>query len=449
MGVSDEVHGAAVEAALGPDAPLHSRYKAVYEATISAVAAADWDQGLAVLSPTLEGLVPVANAQLFRKQTHQLWVLGRMHSKLEPERAFAKLDAIYEEMKTALPRPVAESVKGYMQSRLLPFGAVQRIVEGLEGGLVLSAVDVPALLDRYRWRRNAEREHLELLLIASLRALAEFRDRAARFDLFGEIGDVEVENILARERQRALHEVKRAAAKHGGALREGMVNGFVQVVEKALAGIERERMEPILRRRIECVLSRQAAAEDNHMARLDRVLNIVATIPFLGSEAAQNAAHFEWLTSQMQANENLPMDEASRRAYELVQRDELPNGALLDASGDFYWIERIGGPKWRSREQELAAYVRFRLANGAARRIQRRVRACFPLGAAAQSGDAAESNVPGQREMWTWTATADALEAVDLNEPLIEPLDCGDAADGADAQNETSDAPVTRMSSPA
>ena len=79
---------------------------------------------------------------------------------------------------------------------------------------MLPPSDVPALLDRYNWRKNEKRAHVELLLSMCLRAFADFEsDMKAASDAGPSI--VAVEGSMRRARGRLDAAVQRALQKHG------------------------------------------------------------------------------------------------------------------------------------------------------------------------------------------------------------------------------------------
>ena len=82
---------------------------------------------------------------------------------------------------------------------------------------------VPAMLDAYGWQNNARREHAQLLLSMTLRAVAAFRSNAdaaeARTNL------IEVEGRMQRARDRLTEAVERALSKHGAAVLPQTVEG--------------------------------------------------------------------------------------------------------------------------------------------------------------------------------------------------------------------------------
>ena len=192
---------------------LADKFKAVYEATIATVRVGKWEEARAVLRPRLDAAVRATFADRFEDCAKQLWVLARMHGKLEPERAFAKLREIVSAMSSecGMPQEVVVAVYSFFETNILAYGAVEFVVEG---GFVLPPSDVPALLDRYNWRKNDKRAHVELLLSMCLRAFADFEsDMKAASDAGPSI--VAVEGSMRRARGRLDAAVQRALQKHG------------------------------------------------------------------------------------------------------------------------------------------------------------------------------------------------------------------------------------------
>ena len=97
------------------------------------------------------------------------------------ERAHAKLVEVTNNIEASVHARVRVALRVYFETKILPFGAVQRIGDD---GFVLPVAEVPALLDEYRWAKDAKRDHVTHLLTMVLRAMAEFRtprcDQTAR-----------------------------------------------------------------------------------------------------------------------------------------------------------------------------------------------------------------------------------------------------------------------------
>jgi hypothetical protein len=110
-----------------------------------------------------------------------------------------------------IPHQVVVALIVVFETQLLPFGALEHVVTG---DWTLPPAEVPALLDRYRWKDNAKREHLHFLLCMILRAVGDFRSELQHIMELGSA--VEMEGRLSRAQQRATKETQRAFVKHGG-----------------------------------------------------------------------------------------------------------------------------------------------------------------------------------------------------------------------------------------
>ena len=189
-------------------------FRDVYLALVATTRVDTWEAARAALRPSVDAvIIDPASAQRFETCAKQLWVLTRMHGKMEPERAFDKLREIVAAMSSecGMPQEVVVAVYSFFETNILAYGAVEFVVEG---GFVLPPSDVPALLDRYNWRKNEKRAHVELLLSMCLRAFADFEsDMKAASDAGPSI--VAVEGSMRRARGRLDAAVQRALQKHG------------------------------------------------------------------------------------------------------------------------------------------------------------------------------------------------------------------------------------------
>jgi len=171
--------GATLRARAG--APLRGRdaFSVIYEETIDAVFKADSRAaGLAKLRPYLDANMSKESADAFQECCGKLFVLSRVHTSMAPEVSFAKVqeitDALSREcsMASHTAAPLVAGLKRFVEQRILPNGALDRITEQ---GFRLPVDEVGALLDRYRWPHDAKRQQVMCILRKTLEAVAELR----------------------------------------------------------------------------------------------------------------------------------------------------------------------------------------------------------------------------------------------------------------------------------
>lgn len=130
---------------------------------------------------------------------------------------------------------VGLALHGWFERNILAYGAVERVVNG---GFVLPLAELPALFDRYRWRRDVRREHVEALLRMSLAAVADFEAAMAVADAARD-SLVESEGAVRRARSRLRDAVGRALTKHGTTGAMGLPpEAFAAKVEQLAAARE-------------------------------------------------------------------------------------------------------------------------------------------------------------------------------------------------------------------
>ena len=151
----------------------------IYDETIDAVFKADSrEAGLARLRPYLDANMSKQSADAFQVWCGKLFVLSRVHTSMAPEVSFAKVqeitDALSREcsMASHTAAPLVAGLKRFVEQRILPNGALDRITEQ---GFRLPADEVGALLDRYRWPHDAKRTQVMYILRKTLEAVAELR----------------------------------------------------------------------------------------------------------------------------------------------------------------------------------------------------------------------------------------------------------------------------------
>ena len=154
-------------------------------------------------------MLPSQAVDRFEVHAKQLSVLMSLHPELEPERSFSKLHAIISAMESecsAQAHSAATLFKGlrrYFEQDVLPHGVLHHISIH---DFTLPAGEVPALLDRYRWRHDGARTYMQRLLRLSLEAIGSFRAT-----LVGMESTNDVEEVRSRL-SRASEELRQAMA---------------------------------------------------------------------------------------------------------------------------------------------------------------------------------------------------------------------------------------------
>ncbi|KOO24662.1 hypothetical protein Ctob_001894, partial [Chrysochromulina tobinii] len=209
--------GATSQARTGATSRPRDAFSMIYEETIDAVFKADSRAaGLAKLRPYLDANMSKASADAFQECCGKLFVLSRVHTSMEPEVSFAKvqeiIDALSREcsMASHTAAPLVAGLKRFVEQRILPNGALDRITEQ---GFRLPADEVGALLDRYRWPHDAKRTQVMCILRKILEAVAEIRttsDAAVR----GSESIQEARLILNHSHERLIRTVESVLDEH-------------------------------------------------------------------------------------------------------------------------------------------------------------------------------------------------------------------------------------------
>jgi len=77
------------------------------------------------------------------------------------------------EVTAGVPPEMTLMLHAFLEDKTLPYGALDRLAAD---GFTLPVADLPKLLDRYRWKKNERRDHVQALLSVTLTAMAEFRN---------------------------------------------------------------------------------------------------------------------------------------------------------------------------------------------------------------------------------------------------------------------------------
>ena len=195
-------------------APVTDPRKLLFEATVQALSAATWEAACARMREPLEAVCGGADtpcAEIYRARCKELFALCRVHGRLGPERAFAKLRACTEGMEAAVGKAVCVALHGFLEGRL-KYGVVQHLVEG--GLDELREGDVPELLDRFHWRLDNSRAHFERFAGQAARALADLREEVQEAEASQLASLVDLEATLARATGRFEKSTSRAFDKH-------------------------------------------------------------------------------------------------------------------------------------------------------------------------------------------------------------------------------------------
>ena len=209
--------GATSQARTGATSRARDAFGVIYEETIDAVFKADSrEAGLARLRPHLDANMSKESADAFQECCGKLFVLSRVHTSMAPEVSFAKVqeitDALSREcsMASHTAAPLIAGLKRFVEQRILPNGALDRITEQ---GFRLPADEVGALLDRYRWPHDAKRTQVMCILRKILEAVAELRttsDAAVR----GSESIHEARLILNHSHERLVRTVESVLDEH-------------------------------------------------------------------------------------------------------------------------------------------------------------------------------------------------------------------------------------------
>jgi hypothetical protein len=186
--------------------------------------------------------------------------------KLGYERAHNKLLTVTECMgrECNMPRQVVIALISMFELSLLPFGALDSVVSN---NWTLPVAEVSTLLDQYRWKDDAKREHMQLLLSMVLRAVGDFRSELQHVMQLGSA--VEIEGRLSRALKRANTETQRAFDKHGQVLptTRGYVHTHVESLLQTLSAPCAERVHEIHQRAGSDAAPPSNAEEDDEVAR--------------------------------------------------------------------------------------------------------------------------------------------------------------------------------------
>ena len=221
------------------EANVEPRLRSLYEAILSALQQPTWEAARPSLLPIIKvTAVDSEAAEKLEVAVKQLYVLARMHGRIEPERAYEKLSATCDE----LPAPIRVAIHGHLSRNVLTYGAVQSTIEG---GLSLAPSDVPALLDRYRWQNDARRTHMVQLMTQCLRAVQDFQTEADGAKEQFEAA-FEVEAVINHARKRVVDATQRALRKHGGAstqLNQAIIKALADKVESVVEAVATRSLE--------------------------------------------------------------------------------------------------------------------------------------------------------------------------------------------------------------
>lgn len=148
----------------------------------------------------------------YEKGVHTLYTLVQVHGQLEPKRSYSMARSYVDEMGSEIPEGlVRNSVRRHVETCVLAFGAVLRVVTG---GFLLSSQKLPELLDEFRWEGGTERESIHTLLAELLNAVTTFRVDETRVLVSTE----DLRGGLERAREQLCRASQSILTAHGQAL---------------------------------------------------------------------------------------------------------------------------------------------------------------------------------------------------------------------------------------
>lgn len=233
----------------------------LFTSTVAAFRATSWPAACAILEPAIEADagVDADGTDRYKARCKELYTLIRVQYAIGVDRTFAKLKASIEGMEGAVPRQLRVALHGFMEDRL-KYGVVQHLVETALSDPQLQEADVPALLDRYRWRLDRQRAHFERCVSQVVRGLASVRAEVEQLEANHLASLVEVEAQLAHAKQRFDKGIARAFDKHWAgcvdasglptpAMRDAIRRKVVDLAESAMRECrtrEEQRIDPFL-----------------------------------------------------------------------------------------------------------------------------------------------------------------------------------------------------------
>jgi hypothetical protein len=273
------------------------------------------------------------SADAFQECCGKLFVLSRVHTSMEPEVSFAKvqeiIDALSREcsMASHTAAPLVAGLKRFVEQRILPNGALDRITEQ---GFRLPADEVGALLDRYRWPHDAKRTQVMCILRKILEAVAEIRttsDAAVR----GSESIQEARLILNHSHERLIRTVESVLDEHAKRADPTLVLGhtlFVAVSRVAQAQEQenvrrlQSRSWPPLHSRVQTVFAEaEARARAAVKAEAKAKAKVAEEVAMATAKAAAAAAaEAEMETAKKAAKE--AAEEANRERLERIKAHE-------------------------------------------------------------------------------------------------------------------------------
>ena len=135
------------------EANVEPRLRSLYEAILSALQQPTWEAARPSLLPIIKvTAVGSEAAEKLEVAVKQMYVLARMHGRIEPERAYEKLSATCDE----LPAPIRVAIHGHLSRNVLTYGAVQSTIEG---GLSLAPSDACAARSLQMAKRRKTHSH--------------------------------------------------------------------------------------------------------------------------------------------------------------------------------------------------------------------------------------------------------------------------------------------------
>ena len=227
------------------EASVPLRLQGIFKVTVEALDinnSKTWESVRSTLLPALEEALLAEHHSRYEKGVHKLYTLVQVHGQLEPKRSYSMARSYVDEMGSEIPEGLCNGVRRHVETRVLAFGAVLRVVTG---GFLLSSQKLPELLDEFRWERGTERESMHTLLAELLNAVATFRVDETHVLMSTE----DLRGGLERAREQLCRASQSILTAHGQALPTEITKRVKEGIESVCAAslarsLAPERMSP-------------------------------------------------------------------------------------------------------------------------------------------------------------------------------------------------------------